>query len=141
MATRERETWTTAAAVLGLGLILTAAPGALVRLLVGLPLLVHVGYRALTSLPMGAVPRRPERGQSRRHYDLRARVVRFLDEVRRAEDFAERARTGGSAASEVERQLWAAQNRVMSAATEVAKATGQMVEPDQVAGEPISKAS
>jgi hypothetical protein len=141
MASRERETWITAAEILALGLILAAGPGAALRLLVGLPLLAHVGYRALTSLPMGAVPRRPERGPARRHYDLRVRVVRFLDEVRRAEDFAERSRVGGSAAGEVEKQLWEAQKRVMAAAAEVAKATGRCVEPDQAMEESLSKVS
>lgn len=141
LAAREFDTWITGAEVLVLALILWAGPGGLIRLGLGLPLLAHVGYRALTSLPMGAVPRRPERGQARRRYDLRARIVRFLDEVRRAEDFAERARVGGSSKGELEQQLWAAQKRVMSAASEVAKATGQAVTTDLPAGEPVSQAS
>lgn len=141
LATRERDTWITGAEVLGLALILWAGPVGWIRLLVGLPLLAHVGYRAVTSLPMGAVPRRPERGQARHHYDLRARVVRFLDEVRRAEDFADRARVGGSCESDLKQQLWAARKRVMGAAAEVAKATGRADEADPVTGAIVSQAS
>lgn len=137
----ERETWITAAETLGLGLILTAPPGAVVRLFLGLPILAHLGYRALTSLPMGLVPRRPEQGQARRHYDLRARVVRFLDEVRRAEDLAEQSRVGGTLEPDVEKQMWAAQKRVMAAAAEVAKATGRSAKLGPASGEPLSQVS
>ncbi|MDH3207085.1 MAG: hypothetical protein OEO79_10755 [Gemmatimonadota bacterium] len=141
LAARERDTWVTGAEALALALILWTGPGGLVRLGIGLPLLAHIAYRALTSLPMGAVPRRPERGQARSHYDLRARIVRFLDEVRRAEDFAQRARVGGSSKAELEQQLWAAQQRVMLAATEVAKATGQAGQADLPTAAPVSRAS
>jgi hypothetical protein len=57
-------------------------------------------------------------------------MVRFMDEVRRAEDFAEQARVGDSTKAEMQDQLRAAQNRVMAAAAEVAKATGQAPEAD-----------
>jgi hypothetical protein len=140
IAKMERETWVTAAEILGLALIVIAAPVAVIRVLLGVPLLAHLGYRALTSLPMGLVPRRPERGQPRQRYDLRARVVRFLDEVRRAEDLAERSRVGGPADSDMEQQMWAAQKRVMAAAAEVAKATGRSGKPGPMSGEPLSQA-
>ncbi len=127
LVTRERETWITSAELLVLGVILLSPTGPLVRMLFGLPLLTHVGYKALTSLPMGLVPGRPERGQHRRHYDLRARVVRFLDEVKRVEDFAQRAELAEVPDDEVKEFLFVAQRRVMAAAREVAKQTGQGV--------------
>lgn len=127
LATRERETWITATEILLLGLLLLTPTGTTVRLLFGLPLLVHVGYKALTSLPMGQVPGRPESGQPRRHYDLRARVVRFLDEVRRVEDYAQRAEVAGLPDREVEEFLFTAQRRVMAAAKEVARESGRNV--------------
>lgn len=127
MASRERETWITAAEVFGLGLLLLTGVSPVVRLLFGLPLLVHVGYKALTSLPMGEVPSRPQRGQARRRYDLRARVVRFLDEVRMAESFAERAELSSLPKEEVDEFLFKAHRRVMHAASEVAKQTGREV--------------
>jgi len=127
LVTRERDTWVTAAEILLLGLVLLVPSGAAVRIIFGLPLLVHVGYRALTSLPMGKVPGRPERGQPRRHYDLRLRVVRFLDEVKRVEDYAQRAELSSLSDREVDEFLFTGQRRVMAAAKEVAKETGRSV--------------
>jgi hypothetical protein len=127
LATRELTAWITAAEILGLGIVLCTPSGPGVRMLFGLPLLVHVGYKALTSLPMGSVPRRPEGGQPRRHYDLRARVVRFLDEVKRVEDYAHQAELSGLPKREVDEFLFTGQRRVMAAAKEVAKQTGRQV--------------
>lgn len=125
MASRERRSWLTAMEVLAIGLIVVVAPGAAVRLLIGLPIVVHLGYQALTSLPMGHVPRRKERGAPRRRYDLRVRVVRFLDEVKRVEDYVGRARVSGLPEHDVENYLHTAQRRVMTAATAVAQASGR----------------
>jgi hypothetical protein len=130
LVTRERNTWITAAEMLALGLVLLMDAGTTVRLLFGVPLLLHVGYKAMTSLPMGLVPGRPERGQHRRRYDLRARVVRFLDEVKRAEDFMHHAEVAGMPDDEVEQRLFAARRRAMAAAQEVVRATGR---PEPVA--------
>lgn len=127
LTTREPTAWITAAEVLGLGIVLLTPSGPGGRMLFGLPLLVHVGYKALTSLPMGSVPRRPEGGQPRRHYDLRARVVRFLDEVKRVEDYAQHAELSGLPKREVDEFLFTGQRRVMAAAKEVAKQTGRQV--------------
>jgi hypothetical protein len=127
LATRERETWSTAAEIFGLGLLLVSGTSVVVRLVFGLPLLAHVGYKALTSLPMGLVPGRPERGQVRRHYDLRACVKRFLDEVKMAESFAQRAELADLPKEEVDDFLYKANQRVMHAAREVAKHTGREV--------------
>lgn len=96
-----------------------------VRLFVGLPLLVHLGYTALTSLPIGSIPGRPAGAQHRRNQDLRARVVGFLNEVRRVEEYAQRAKTAGWSAKEVQANMRAAQQRMMAAASHVAEATGR----------------
>lgn len=127
LATRERFTWITAMELLGLTAVLLTAPATWLRVLLGLPLLAHVGYRALTSLPMGAVPRRPERGQPRERYDLRATVVRFLDEVRRLDEFASRAEMAARPEMEREEMMRTAKARLMLAATQVAQATGHPV--------------
>jgi len=128
MLTRERRTWLTATEILVLGLIVLVAPAATVRLLIGLPIVVHLGYQALTSLPLGHVPRRREGGLHRRRYDLRARIVRFLDEVKRAEDYAQRARFSGLDEQNVEEYLHVAQRRVLTAAAAVAQVTGRWTE-------------
>ena len=127
LVTREPGTWITAAEVLVLCTVLVTPSGPVVRLLLGVPLLMHVGYKALTSLPMGSVPGRPPGGRQRRHYDLRARVVRFLAEVKRVEGFAQQAEVAGLPEREVREYLFAAQRRVMAAAREVAKETGRAV--------------
>jgi len=127
LVTRERTTWISAAEILGLGIVLLSPSGPGIRILFGLPLLAHIGYKALTSLPMGSVPGRPEGKPPRRHYDLRARVVRFLDEVKRVEDYAHRAELSGLPEGEVQEFLFTGQRRVMAAAKEVAKQTGRTV--------------
>jgi len=130
MATRERRTWLTASEIVTLGLIVVSGAAAPVRLLIGLPIVVHLGYLALTSLPMGAVPRRREGGSARRRYDLRARVVRFLDEVKRVEDYVGRARFSGMPEDDVDEYVRTAQRRVMTAAAAVAQASGRWHETE-----------
>ena len=111
---------------LALAFVLLAGSGTAIRLLVGLPLLAHLGYTAMTALPMGMVPGRPEGSkQERRNQDLRSWVVRFLNEVRELEEYMWRARTSDWTADEVEEKLRLGRQRVMAAATEVSKAVGQ----------------
>lgn len=106
--------------------MLITAPAGFIRLVVGLPLLTHLGYKALTSLPMGEVPGRPEGAKrERRNQDLRSRVVVFLNEVRRVEEFAQRAKLAGHPTRELESTLRSAQQRMMAAAAQVAKETGR----------------
>lgn len=125
LATRDRTTWISIAEVLVLGAVLVAVPSMLVRT-IGFALLAHLGYVAMTSLPIGAIPGRPASARRhRRNQDLRSCVVGFLNEIRRVEDFAQRARDGGLPAAEVERHLQAASLRIMSAASGVVKAVGR----------------
>jgi hypothetical protein len=125
LLTRERATWITGAETLGILLVVLTAPGGLTRL-VAVALLAHVSYKALTSLPMGQIPGRPDGTKAiRRNQDLRSRVVGFLNEMRRAEDFAHQVDVGGRPRADVERHLAWARQRMMAAAAEVAKAAGR----------------
>ena len=66
LVTRERATWIAGAEILGLALVLTMAVESSIARLLGFALLAHLGYSALTSLPMGAIPGRPPGRQQRR---------------------------------------------------------------------------
>jgi hypothetical protein len=137
LATRDRTTWIAAAEITGLTLVLTTVESTWVRF-AGLALLIHLGYRALTGLPIGSIPGRPDGAkQYRRNQDLRSRVVGFLNEVKRVEHFAQQARVGGLPRGELEQHLASGQVRVMAAAAEVAKVSGQFIpepEPEAAAG-------
>ncbi|MEX2466087.1 MAG: hypothetical protein WD995_04210 [Gemmatimonadota bacterium] len=127
LVTRERDTWILGAEVLALALLLFAAPAPLIRLWVGFPVLAHLGYRAMTSLPLGQVPGRPSGlARQRRNQHLRSRVVAFLNEVRRAENYSLQATSAGQIPGEVEANLRSAERRMMAAAAEVAKVTGRL---------------
>ena len=126
VATRDRATWITLAEVLVLGLVLLTSSGTAAAWLVGLPLLLHLGYRDLTSLPLGAVPGAPSgNAERRRNHELRAQVVAFLNEVQRAEKYVQSARARGSAPTDVEKSLRWARERLKETAEEVVKATGR----------------
>ena len=119
--TRDRITWLIGAEVGLLALLLTAGSPVL-QVWVGLPVLAHLGYRALTSLPIGQVPGRPAGvARQRRNQRLRNRVVAFLNEVKRAESYALKA----AESDDVEANLKHARARMMVAAGEVAKVVGR----------------
>ena len=123
LVTRERSAWIAAAEIVALAVLISrTADSALVQLL-GLGLLAHVGYTAITGLPMGQVPGRPQGGQARRNLDLRAQVVAFLREVRRVDEYAQRAHVAGLPADQVEASLRAGEQRLMAAAAKVARVT------------------
>lgn len=133
LLTRERSTWIGGAEILILAWVVISGPGTLLRLVVGLPVLAHLGYTALTSLPMGSVPGRPVgTKQYRRNQDLRSRVVGFLNEVRRVEEYTQRAHNAGWSKEEVAQDLRAARERIMNAAAQVAAVTGRVTAmPDE----------
>ena len=125
LVTWERGTWITLAEVVALG-VLIVAQGSSVPQLVGLAILAHLGYTALTSLPLGEIPGAPTGAKRlRRNQDLRSRVVGFLNEVRRVESYAQQAEVGGRPKRELEKDLHWARQRMMTAAAEVAKAAGR----------------
>lgn len=122
LATRDTIAWITVVEVSLLALLLFAgSPG--IRVWMGLPILAHLGYRALTSLPIGQVPGKPNGvARQRRNQHLRTRVVAFLNEVRRAESYATRTSKG---ADDLEATLDEARARMMKAAGEVARVAGR----------------
>lgn len=127
IAVRERSTWILAGEIGVLAIVLLTAPGGWIALLVGIPVLGHLGWSALTSVPTGAVPGPPAGlSERRRNHHLRYRVVAFLNEVQRVEDFAQRARTAGLPRAEVARNLNSAEQRLRDTAAEVVKVAGQL---------------
>ena len=128
IATRERGTWISLAEALALGLVLYAAADTATHLLLALPLLAHLGYTAVTSLPLGAVPGRPSSAaERRRNYDLRVQVVTFLNEVQRLEKYVQRAHADGLRRSDMEKSLRWAEERIRTTADEVVKVTGRVM--------------
>lgn len=124
LGARDRAAWIALSETLMLVYLLWY-PGVLLRLIVGLPLLLHLGYTGMTALPMGMIPRRPEGSkQERRNQDLRSWVVRFLNEVKELEDYMWRARSSDSSPAEVSEKLRLGRQRVMAAATQVSKTIG-----------------
>lgn len=123
LVTRERSSWIAAAEILGLLLVLLLAVDSTLARLVSFALLGHLGYTALTGLPMGEVPGRPAGGQPRRNLDLRMQVVAFLREVRRVDEFAHRAQLAGVPSHQLEADLRAGEQRLLQAAARVAKVT------------------
>jgi hypothetical protein len=130
LVTWERGTWITLAEIVALGLLMVAQ-GTAVTQLVGLAILAHLGYTALTSLPLGEIPGAPDGAKRlRRNQDLRSRVVGFLNEVRRVESYVQQAEVGGRPRGELDKDLHWARQRMMNAAAEVAKAAGRPVSAD-----------
>ncbi len=121
LATRDRWTWIAAVEMAGIAVLLTMAVESSIARLLGFALLGHLGYSALTGLPMGQIPGRREGGQKRRNLDLRARVVVFLREIRRLEEYVQRSRLSGWSRSEIETNVQASEQRMMAAAADVAK--------------------
>ncbi len=127
VATRDRATMVAAMELVGVALLLLFPASWMLRVFAGLPLLVHLGYTAMTALPVGVIPGRPEgSAKLRRNYDLRARVVAFLNEVRRVEEYARKAKTAGLPAEEVKLNLLMAERRLMEAASQVIRQAGQV---------------
>ena len=126
LVTLERSTWIRGAEILGLALIIIVAPPWPFRLAVGLPLLVLLGYGALTSLPLGMIPRKPDGAkQDRRNQDLRSRVVGFLNDVRGLEAYVQRARISDLPRSELEANLRKAQQKLMRSAADMVTVMGK----------------
>lgn len=119
-------TWIALAEAMGLLLVLFIGSGTWIRLALGIPLLAHLAYTAMTSLPLGEVPGPPEGlDERRRNHQLRERVVAFLNEVQRVEEFARRAQSAGLPPEEVEKNLRRADRRIRSTAAEVVEVVGQ----------------
>lgn len=123
LVTREPQTWIAGAEIVALALLLLWAVDSPAVRVLGLVVLAHLGYTALTGLPMGRIPGRPLRGRPRRNLDLRAQVVTFLREVRRVDDYAQSALLAGWPVERLQAGLRAGEQRVMAAAARVAEVT------------------
>jgi hypothetical protein len=141
LARLDRITWINGAASVALAVILLIGPPWYVRLLLGIPLLVHLGYSALTGLPIGMIPRRPDSAKAphRRNQDLRSRVVGFLNDIRSIEAYAQQAVIGDVPRSDVEATLRKAQTKIMRSAAEMVTVMGRSTQPpDAMLGGPRS---
>ena len=123
LVTRERSTWIAAGELAVIAVLFALSVESALVQLFGFGLLAHLGYMAMTGLPMGQVPGRPAGGQPRRNLDLRAQVVAFLREVRRVDEYAQRAKISGLPPDQVEASLRVGEQRLMAAAAKVARVT------------------
>jgi hypothetical protein len=55
----KHRTWVTTAETLALVAILVAVPSTLLRVLLGIPIVLHLGWSVMTSVPVGGVPGPP----------------------------------------------------------------------------------
>ena len=127
LATRDRETWIALAEILVLAVLLTVAVQSFIAQAMGFAILAHLGYTAMTGLPIRAIPGRPPGGQPRRNLDLRAQIAAFLREVRRVDAHSQRALITGLTKTEIDAQLRQGEQRVMAAAVRVARETRRPV--------------
>lgn len=103
------------------------APGLAIRLLLGLPLLTHLGWTTLTSLPVGKIPGPPKGvSERRRNHDLRQRVVAFLNEVQRVERYVQQAEVTGLSPNSIGPSLRSAEKRMLATAEEVVRLTASL---------------
>lgn len=125
ISTREPRTWAMLSETIVLGALLALPAEATIRLVVGLPLLAHLAWSALTSLPAGTIPGRADGAEVRSNHHLRSRVVTFLTEVQRMEKYMRDARAAGLPTSEVRKNLQWADTRLQATTAEVVKALGR----------------
>lgn len=122
----EHRTWITTAEILALIAILLIAPSTLLRVLLGIPIVLHLGWSVLTSVPVGGFPGPPPGvGERRRNHRLRYRVVEFLREVKRLEAFARQTNGRGGADPLVEKNLRGAEQRLRDIVAEIIRVAGQ----------------
>lgn len=112
--------------VLALAAVLLLAPSPALRVVLGLPLILHLGWRVISSVPVGGIPGPPPGvGERRRNHRLRYRVVEFLREVKRIEAYARQAGDGAVAPREVESNLRGAERRLHDIIGEMIRVAGQ----------------
>ena len=122
----KHRTWVTTAETLALVAILVAVPSTLLRVLLGIPIVLHLGWSVMTSVPVGGVPGPPPGvGERRRNHRLRYRVVEFLREVKRLEAFARQANGRGSSDPDVEKNVRGAEQRLHDVVAEIIRVAGR----------------
>jgi hypothetical protein len=122
----ERGTMITIAEVAVLVVLLLLDAPSTARILVGIPLVLHLGWSAVTSLPIGRVPGPPPGvGERRRKHLLRYQVVAFLDYVQKVESLVEERNGSTKPRRSVERELEAAEHRLKEIAGDIVKVAGR----------------
>lgn len=122
----ERRTWIALAETVALVGLILFFRDTLVLLALGLPLVAHLAWTAVTSVPVGQIPGPPPGiGERRRNHLLRYQVVAFLDQVQRVETFAEKANTAGKPRPDLERELSVAGRRLQAIASDIVKVAGR----------------
>ena len=122
----DTRTWITTLEVLALAALLLLAPAPVLRVLVGIPLVIHLAWQVLSSVPAGGIPGPPPGvGERRRNHRLRYRVVEFLREVKRVEAYARQATDGGAPSRDMEKNLRGAEQRLHDIIGEIVRVAGQ----------------
>jgi len=122
----ERGTIITIAEVTALIVLLLLDPPSTARILVGIPLVLHLGWSAATSLPIGRVPGPPPGvGERRRKHLLRYQVVAFLNQVQQVESLVEERNGSTKPRRSVEQELEVAENRLKEIAGDIVKVAGR----------------
>lgn len=122
MAEMETRTWITFGEVAALGVLLLFELPTAIRVIVGVPLLLHLGWSVLTSVPAGKIPGPPPGvGERRRNHQLRYRVVQFLNELQRLEAYT----LQGDDGTVPKRELEKAEERLQSVVTEAVRSVGR----------------
>lgn len=123
----ETRTWMTTVEVLALSALLLFAPSALLRVALGIPITLHLGWSVISQASAGgriAGPP-PGVGERRRNHRLRYRVVEFLREVKRLEAFARQATTDERSADTAERAVRGTEQRLRDIVGEIVRVAGQ----------------
>lgn len=121
----EARTWITMVEVLALSALLLFAPSPLLRVLLGIPLALHLGWSVMSSGPVAGIPGPPPGvGERRRNHRLRYRVAEFLREVKRLEAFARQAKDDRSTQT-AERAVRGTEQRLRDIVGEIVRVAGQ----------------
>lgn len=123
----ERSTWIAGAETLALILLLTSFRESALFLYAGLPLVLHLGWSAATSMPVGRIPGPPSgTGERRRNHLLRYQVVAFLSQVQRVEAAAEKAAVAGMPRPALQEKLQVEGRVLQEIASDMVKVAGRV---------------
>lgn len=121
----ETRTWITTVEVLALSALLLFAPSPLLRVALGIPIALHLGWSVISGMPTGGIPGPPPGvGERRRNHRLRYRVAEFLREVKRLDAFARQA-TDERSAQTAERAVRGTEQRLRDIVGEIVRVAGQ----------------
>ena len=122
----EVTTWIAAGETAALLALLMFFREASLMLVAAVPLVLHLGWSAATSLPVGRVPGPPPGvGERRRNHLLRYQVREFLEEVQRVEAAAEKATLQGVPRTKFEKELARSGQNLQEIAQNMVKVAGR----------------